>query len=101
MKKPLKKMPKFATEQEERAFWENKATDSTEYFDWSKGSLVQFVNLKPSTKTISIRLPENLLDRIRMQANKLDVPYQSLMKVWLAEKAEEMSSPGARARAAK
>jgi predicted DNA binding CopG/RHH family protein len=96
MKKQLKKIPRFATEQDERAFWENKATDSTEYIDWSKGSLVQFVNLKPSTKTISIRLPENLLDRIRMQANKLDVPYQSLMKVWLAEKAEEVSARGSK-----
>jgi predicted DNA binding CopG/RHH family protein len=101
MKRRLKKIPRFATEQEEREFWENTATDSTEYVDWSKGSLVQFVNLKPSTRTISIRLPENLLDRIRVQANKLDVPYQSLMKVWLAEKAEEAASPVARMRRAR
>lgn len=91
MKKPLKKIPRFKTEQEERAFWESPSNDSTEYVDWSKAKLVQFVNLHPSTKTISLRLPENLLDRIRVQANKFDVPYQSLMKVWLAEKVEEVS----------
>ena len=90
MKKLLKRIPKFSSEKEEREFWES--NDTTEYFDWSKAELVEFPNLQPSTKTISIRLPENLLDRIRMQANKLDVPYQSLMKVWLAEKAEEVSA---------
>jgi predicted DNA binding CopG/RHH family protein len=96
MKKPLKPIPKFKTEQEERAFWEDPSNDTTEYFDWSKAQLVTFPNLRPSTKTISLRLPENLLNRIRVQANKLDVPYQSLMKVWLAEKAEEVSSRGAK-----
>jgi predicted DNA binding CopG/RHH family protein len=85
----LKPIPKFATEQEERAFWESKENDSTDYVDWSKAKRVTFPNLQPSTKTISIRLPQGLLDRIRIQANKLDVPYQSLMKIWLAEKAEE------------
>jgi predicted DNA binding CopG/RHH family protein len=92
MKKPLKKIPKFNSEAEERAFWESKSNDTTEYFDWGKARVVQFVNLRASTKTISLRLPENLLDRIRVQANKYDVPYQSLMKVWLAEKVEEVSS---------
>ncbi|HUD21960.1 MAG TPA: BrnA antitoxin family protein [Acidobacteriaceae bacterium] len=96
MKKPLKKIPKFKTEQEERLFWEREAIDSTEYVDWSKGALVEFPNLQPSTKTISLRLPQNLLDRIRARANHLDVPYQSLMKVWLAEKAEEVSSQSAK-----
>jgi predicted DNA binding CopG/RHH family protein len=96
MKKPLKKIPKFNSESEERAFWESKSNDTTEYFDWSKGSLVTFPNLRPSTKTISLRLPENLLDRIRVQANKFDVPYQSLMKVWLAEKVEEVSAQAAK-----
>jgi predicted DNA binding CopG/RHH family protein len=91
MKKPLKPIPRFKTEKEERAFWENPSNDTTDYFDWSKAQLVTFPNLRPSTKTISLRLPENLLNRIRMQANKLDVPYQSLMKVWLAEKAEEVA----------
>jgi predicted DNA binding CopG/RHH family protein len=91
MKKPLKPIPRFKTEQEERAFWEDPSNDTTEYFDRSKAQLVTFPNLRPSTKTISLRLPENLLNRIRIQANKLDVPYQSLMKVWLAEKAEEVA----------
>jgi predicted DNA binding CopG/RHH family protein len=98
MKKPLKKIPRFKTEQEEREFWETKATDSTEYIDWSKGMLVTFPNLQPSTKTISLRLPQNLLDGIRARANRLDVPYQSLMKMWLAEKVEEVSSQRAKSR---
>lgn len=91
MKKQLRRVPKFASEAEERVFWESKTNDSTDYIDWSKASLVQFPNLQPSTKTISLRLPQNLLDRIRVQANRLDVPYQSLMKVWLAEKAEDIA----------
>jgi predicted DNA binding CopG/RHH family protein len=101
MKSTFKPIPKFRSESAERAFWEDKSNDTSEYFDWSKAELVEFPNLQPSTRTISIRIPESLLDRIRVQANKLDVPYQSLMKVWLAEKAEEMGSPGARARASK
>ena len=92
MKKPLKKIPKFKSEAEERAFWQDSSNDTAEYFDWSKAKRVVFPNLQLSTKTISLRLPQGLLDRIRVQANKLDVPYQSLMKVWLAEKAEEVAS---------
>ncbi|HEV2646651.1 MAG TPA: BrnA antitoxin family protein [Acidobacteriaceae bacterium] len=92
MKKKLKPIPKFKTEQEERAFWESPGNDSTEYVDWSKAKRVTFPNLQPSTKTISLRLPQNLLDRIRLQANRLDVPYQSLMKVWLAEKLDTVSA---------
>jgi predicted DNA binding CopG/RHH family protein len=88
----LKPVPKFETEKEERTFWETEALDSTESIDWSRAKLVKFPNPQPSTKTISLRLPEGLLNRIRMQANKLDIPYQSLMKVWLAEKAEETAS---------
>ncbi len=91
MKKKLKPIPNFATEQEARKFWESEGNDSTEYVDWSKAKRVTFPNLKFSTKTISLRLPQNLLDRIRVQANRLDVPYQSLMKVWLAEKVETLS----------
>jgi predicted DNA binding CopG/RHH family protein len=89
MKKAVKPIPKFGSESEERAFWQNPSNDTTDYFDFSKAELVEFPNLRPSTKTISIRLPESLLDRIRVQANKLDVPYQSLMKVWLSEKVEQ------------
>lgn len=99
MRKPLKKIPNFGSEKDEREFWQ--ANDTTEYFDWSKAELAEFPNLQPSTRTISIRLPENLLDRIRVQANKLDVPYQSLMKVWLAEKAEQAASAVARMRRAR
>jgi predicted DNA binding CopG/RHH family protein len=91
MKKRLKPIPEFASEAEERAFWESPDNDSTEYIDWSKAKVVSFPNLRPSTKTISLRLPEDLLDTIRSRAHKLDVPYQSLMKLWLAEKAIEVA----------
>jgi predicted DNA binding CopG/RHH family protein len=79
----LKKIPKFRSEAQEREFWEN--NDSSEYLDWSKADSASLPNLKLSTKTISLRLPEGLLDRIKMEANKRDMPYQSLIKAWLAE----------------
>jgi predicted DNA binding CopG/RHH family protein len=85
-KKKLKPIPNFRTEAEERKFW--KTHDSTDYVDWSKAKRVQFPNLKLSTTAISLRLPQGLLDRIKIAANKRDVPYQSLIKVWLAEKIE-------------
>ena len=78
----LKTIPKFNTEAEERAFWESH--DSSEYVDLNKACSVSMPNLKPSTKTISLRLPEGLLDSIKIEANKRDMPYQSLIKVWLA-----------------
>ncbi len=84
MNKPLKTIPKFANETEERAFWEQQ--DSTEYLDWGTAQRVVLPNLKPSTKTISLRLPQHLLDSIKAAANSRDVPYQSLIKVWLQEK---------------
>jgi predicted DNA binding CopG/RHH family protein len=87
MKKPLKKAkktPKFRSEAEERKFWDTH--DSTDYVDWSKAQRVRFPNLKPSTTSISIRLPIGLLEDIKIEANKRDVPYQSLIKMWLAEK---------------
>jgi predicted DNA binding CopG/RHH family protein len=84
MKKPNKPLPKFASEAQERAFWEK--NDSTEYLDWSKAQRAALPNLKPTTKTISLRLPQHLLDSIKAAANARDVPYQSLMKVWLQEK---------------
>ncbi len=87
MKKRLKTVPKFKNEDEEREFWAN--ADSTEYFDWSKAQEVIFPNLKPSTESISLRLPEYLLARIKELANKKDVPYQSLMKIFLAERIEK------------
>ena len=84
MKKNPKPIPKFKTEAEERRFWERE--DSTRYFDWSKAKRARFPNLKPSTQAISLRLPASLLDEIKIEANKRDIPYQSLIKVWLAEK---------------
>jgi uncharacterized DUF497 family protein len=80
----LKPIPAFKTEAEERKFWETH--DSTDYIDWSKAERVRFPNLKPSTTAISIRLPLGLLEQIKIAANKRDVPYQSLIKMWLAEK---------------
>ena len=80
----LKPVPDFKNEAEERAFWEN--NDSTDYVDWKKAQRVRFPNLKPSTTAISIRLPNSLLEEIKIAANKRDVPYQSLIKMWLAEK---------------
>jgi predicted DNA binding CopG/RHH family protein len=87
MSKRRKNIPKFKSEAEERAFWETH--DSTEYLDWTKAQQVVMPNLKPSTKTISLRLPQHLLDSIKAAANARDVPYQSLMKVWLEEKLRE------------
>lgn len=88
MNKPAKTnltaIPRFASETEERAYWESH--DSTEHLDWSKAQKVTMPNLKPTTKTISLRLPQHLLDSIKMTANSRDVPYQSLIKIWLQEK---------------
>ncbi len=84
MSKKRKPIPVFKSEAEERTFWESR--DSTDYVDWSEAKRVRFPNLKPSTKAISLRLPVDLLERIKIAANKRDVPYQSLIKVWLAEK---------------
>jgi predicted DNA binding CopG/RHH family protein len=78
-----KHLPEFKTEAEERDFWER--NDSSDFLDWNKAKKVAMPNLKPSTRTISLRLPEMLLDSIKMEANKRDIPYQSLIKAWLAE----------------
>jgi predicted DNA binding CopG/RHH family protein len=80
----LKPIPIFENEAAERQFWETH--DSTDYVDWSKAERARFPNLKPSTTAISIRLPSGLLEQIKIAANKRDVPYQSLIKMWLAEK---------------
>ena len=77
-------IPSFKTEAEERAFWES--NDSSNYVDWTQAERIRLPNLKPSTKAISLRLPVSLLEQIKMTANKQDVPYQSLIKIWLAEK---------------
>lgn len=84
MKPKLKAIPKFKSEADERAFWEKH--DSTEYVDWTKAKRAIFPNLKPSTQSISLRLPVGMLERIKVEANSRDVPYQSLIKVWLEEK---------------
>ena len=84
MKPKLKKIPSFADEAEERRFWETH--DSTDYVDWSKAQRARFPNLKLSTTAISLRLPQGTLDRIKVAANKRDMPYQSLIKYWLDEK---------------
>jgi len=91
--KPRKPIPRFETEDQEREFWSSH--DSTEYVDWSTAKPVTFRHLKPSTKTISIRLPESLLEDLKLLANKRDVPYQSLLKIFLAERiAQEVRSQG-------
>lgn len=81
-------MPKrrkvIETETDEAAFWQN--TDTADYVDWSRASRVRMPNLKPSTATISLRLPEGMLEELKILANKRDVPYQSLLKVFLAER---------------
>jgi len=84
MNKQTKVVPKFANEAEERSFWEKH--DSSDFLDWKKAKRVVLPNLKPTTKTISLRLPQHLLDSIKAAANARDVPYQSLIKVWLQEK---------------
>jgi len=89
MTRKLKPIPHFATEAEERQFWE--ARDSADHIDWPKAEEVRLPNLKPSTASISLRLPVSLLERIKIAANKRDVPYQSLIKTWLAEKLEAKS----------
>ena len=86
MNKKLKSIPKFRNETEERRFWETH--NSSNYVDWSKAERARLPNLKPSTTSISLRLPVILLERIKVAANKRDVPYQSLIKTWLAEKTE-------------
>jgi predicted DNA binding CopG/RHH family protein len=83
-KKLRRPIPTFETEDQERDFWSSR--DSTEYVDWSTARRVTLGNLKPSTKTISIRLPQSLLNDLKLLANKRDVPYQSLLKIFLAER---------------
>ncbi|MBP9817393.1 BrnA antitoxin family protein [Candidatus Shapirobacteria bacterium] len=87
--KKFKKIPIFKNEDEERDFWATH--DSTDYVDWSKAEKAIFPNLKPSTVSISLRLPVSLLARIKQTANKKDVPYQSLMKIYLSERMDKES----------
>ncbi len=86
-KRSLKPIPEFASEADEREFWETH--DSAGYVDWSKATVVSLPNLKPSTETISLRLPAPLLSDLKALANKRDVPYQSLLKVFVADRVAE------------
>jgi predicted DNA binding CopG/RHH family protein len=87
MKKKLKEIPNFETEDEEREFWATH--DSMDYIDWVKAKPMIFPNLKPTTRTISLRLPNSMLERLKVAANKRDVPYQSLIKMFLKERLDE------------
>jgi predicted DNA binding CopG/RHH family protein len=85
--KNIKSIPKFENENQEREFWAK--NDSTEYIDWSKADKAIFPNLKLTTESISLRLPSSLLVRIKQLANEKDVPYQSLMKIFLSERVKK------------
>ncbi len=82
-----KRIPKFKSEDKEREYWAKQ--DSTKILDWDKAKKVVLPNLKPSTKTISLRLPESMLEELKLLSNKRDVPYQSLLKIFLSERIEE------------
>lgn len=83
-KSAFQKIPTFKSAKEEQDFWSK--ADSTKYVDWSKAEVVRFPNLRPSTTAISVRLPDTLLSELRSLANERDVPYQSLLKVYLADR---------------
>jgi predicted DNA binding CopG/RHH family protein len=85
--KQLKKLPKFKDEKEEVEFWATH--DSTEYINYSKAKKAIFPNLKPTIRTISIRLPESMIEHLKVLANKRDIPYQSLMKMFSIERIEK------------
>jgi len=91
MSKQQKPLPEFAGEAAERAVWESPRNGSTEYVGWSQAKLVSLPKLRPCTETISLRMPEDLLNTIRSHARRLDVPYQSLIKRWCAEKPAELN----------
>jgi predicted DNA binding CopG/RHH family protein len=85
--KPSKKIPTFKDEDAEREFWAN--ADSTEYIDWSRAEKLITSNLRPTLRTISLRLPESMIAELKLLANQRDVPYQSLLKVFLAERLKQ------------
>lgn len=85
--KKLKRLPVFESEEQEREFWSNH--DSMDYIDWSKAERTVFPNLKPTARTISLRLPETMIASLKLLANKRDVPYQSLLKIFLAERLKQ------------
>ncbi|MHB1275660.1 MAG: BrnA antitoxin family protein [Candidatus Humimicrobiaceae bacterium] len=83
----MKNIPNFENEDKEREFWAE--ADSSKYIDWKKAKKIVLPNLKPSVKTISLRIPESMLEEIKLLANKRDVPYQSLMKIFLSERIDK------------
>ena len=87
-----KKVKKFKNEDREREFWAKR--DSTEYLDWSKARRLILPKLKPSVKTISLRIPASMLEELKLLANRQDVPYQSLLKIYLAERIREEFKTG-------
>lgn len=89
MAKNPETVPEFASEAEERQFWESH--DSADFVDWSAAQPLRLPNLRLSTQAISLRLPISLLEQIRIEAHRRDVPYQSLIKVWLAEKVADLA----------
>jgi predicted DNA binding CopG/RHH family protein len=95
----LKRIPAFRTEDEEREFWATH--DSTDYVDWSKAQVVRFPNLRPSSTAISVRLPDTLLTELKLLANERDVPYQSLLKLYLADRVASERHRARRTRARK
>ena len=87
-----KKIPTFKSEEQERRFWLD--ADSTDYIDWKKAEKVVLPNLKPSTKKISLRLPQLMIEELKLLANRHDIPYQSLMKLYLAERIQRELKTG-------
>ena len=87
MPKKLREIPNFKSEDEEREFWAEE--NSTDYIDWNSAELKTLARLKPTTRTISLRISEAMLEKIRLAANKRDVPYQSLIKMFLKERLDE------------
>ena len=85
--KKVSKIPVFKSEEEERTFWSK--NDSSDYVDWDASDKVVFSNLKPTTKTISLRLPEYIIDELKVLAHKKDVPYQSLIKIFLKDRIDQ------------
>jgi predicted DNA binding CopG/RHH family protein len=87
VKRRIRKIPKFKGEDQERNFWASR--DSTDYVDWRRAERVKLPNLRPTTRTIPIRLPESMIEKLKVLANKRDIPYQSLLKMFVADKIEE------------
>ena len=82
----MNELPAFDSEDAERQFWSEH--DATDFVEWSRAKRAVFANLKPSTRTISLRVPESMIESLKLLANKMDVPYQSLVKVFLSERIE-------------